>query len=77
MLSMIYPNPLNTGKYVVLNSGLTFRENHKSNAVQNPQLPDWAILDLSTPPDGNAAGKAVAADFFDENWDVKPAASAF
>jgi len=77
VLSLIYPNPFNPGKYVVLNSGLTFRENHKSNAVQNPQLPDWAIIDLSTPPDGNAAGKTVAADFFDERWEAKPAPAAF
>jgi dienelactone hydrolase len=69
VLSLIYPTP--AGRYIVLNSGLTFRENHKSNAVQNPQLPDWAIIDLSTPPDGLAPGKIVAADFFDENWKVK------
>lgn len=69
VLSMIYPTP--AGRYIVFNSGLTFRENHKSNAVQNPQLPDWAILDLSTPPDGQAAGKVVAADFFDERWQVR------
>jgi len=69
VLSMIYPTP--AGRYIVFNSGLTFRENHKSNAVQNPQLPDWAIIDLSVPPDGNAAGKVAAADFFDENWKVK------
>lgn len=69
VLSLIYPTP--AGRYIVFNSGLTFRENHKSNAVQNPQLPDWAIIDLSVPPDGNAPGKVVAADFFDENWKIK------
>ena len=71
MVAMIYPNPFNPAKYVVLNSGLTFRENQKSNAVQNPQLPDWALIDLSTPPDGLVPGKVVAADFFDESWKVK------
>jgi hypothetical protein len=69
IISMIYPTP--AGRYIVLNSGLTFRENHKSNAVQNPQLPDWAIIDISVPPDGNSPGKVVAADFFDENWKPK------
>lgn len=69
VLSMIYPTP--AGRYIVFNSGLTFRENHKSNAVQNPQLPDWAIIDLSVPPDGDAPGKVAAADFFDEDWKVK------
>ncbi len=69
--TLIYPNPFNPQKYVVFNSGLTFRENQKSNAVQNPQLPDWALIDLSTPPDGLVPGKVVAADFFDEAWKVK------
>lgn len=56
-----------------LNSGLTFREAHdKTNSLQNPKLPDWAILDISQPPNPERAGKVVAADFFDENWQVKP-----
>jgi hypothetical protein len=71
VVAMIYPNPFNPAKYIVLNSGLTFRENQKSNAVQNPQLPDWALIDLSTPPDGLVPGKVVAADFFNESWKVK------
>ena len=69
---MIYPNPLNSDRYVVINSGLTFRENHdRTNSLQNPKLPDWAVLDLSTPPDGTAAGKVVDAGFFDESWTIK------
>ncbi len=40
---------------------------------QNPKLPDWAILDLTHPPDAEAAGKVVTADFFDERWRLKPA----
>lgn len=64
------------GKYtgmVLLNSGLTFREAHdKTNSLQNPKLPDWAILDISQPPNAESAGKVVAADFFDEHWQVKP-----
>ena len=73
---LIYPNPLNPGIYVVLNSGPTFREAHdRTNSLQNPKLPDWAILDLSQAPDAEAAGKVVAADFFDERWRLKPARS--
>ena len=50
-----------------LNSGLTFREAHdRTNSLQNPKLPDWAILDITQPPDAATAGKVVAADFFDE-----------
>ena len=69
---LIYPNPESPSKYVVLNSGLTFREAHdKTNSQQNPKLPDWAVLDISGPPTAEAAGKVLAADFFDEQWQVK------
>lgn len=61
---------------IVLNTGLTFREAHdRTNSLQNPKLPDWAILDIATPPDAETAGQVVAADFFDEHWRVRgPAA---
>ncbi len=66
---LIYPNPLNLTKYVVLNSGFTFREaDYLSNARQTPKLPDYAVADLTTPPDGRFPGKIVAAGFFDEAW---------
>ena len=68
----IYPNPLNPTKYVVLNSGPTFREaSDHTNSLQNPKLPDWAVIDITTPPDGKSAGKVEDAGFFDENWRVK------
>lgn len=58
---------------VLINSGLTFREAHdKTNSLQNPKLPDWAILDVTQPPTSEAAGKVVAADFFDSRWKVVP-----
>ncbi len=73
ILSLGYRNSWGRGPYVVLNSGLTFREAHdKTNSLQNPKLPDWAILDITQPPTAESAGKAVAADFFDEHWQVKP-----
>ncbi len=69
---LIYPNPLNQKKYVVINSGHTFREGHdRTNSLQNPKLPDWVILDMSQLPDNLSAGKVVAADFFDEQWRLK------
>ncbi len=69
---LIYPNPLNPKKYVVLNSGFTYREYaYLNNARQVPKLPDWAIVDLRTPPDSLWPGKIAAADFFDEKWQVK------
>ena len=70
--AMIYPNPLNPEKYLVLNSGPTFREGHdRTNSLQNPKLPDWAVIDLRQPPSELAPGKIVAADFFDEDWTLK------
>lgn len=68
---LVFPNPLNPKRYVVINSGLTFREGHdRTNSLQNPKLPDWAVIDLTVPPDDLAPGKVVAADFFDENWRI-------
>lgn len=66
---LIYPNPLSPRRYLVLNSGVTFREEHdRTNSQQNPKLPDWAILDITAPPDGRRAGEVKAAGFFDEQW---------
>ncbi len=70
---LIYPNPLNRDRYVVLNSGFTYREfAYLNNARQVPKLPDWAIVDLRVPPDSLWPGKIVAADFFNEAWKIIP-----
>ncbi len=69
---MIYPNPLNPSKYVVLNSGFTFRDyDYLNNARQVPKLPDWAIIDITTPPNSRWPGKVVDANFFNEEWQWK------
>lgn len=69
---LIYPNPLNPKKYVVLNSGFTFREyDYLNNARQVPKLPDWAILDVTQPPTSRAPGRVVDAGFFGERWELK------
>jgi hypothetical protein len=66
---MIFPNPLNPTKYVVINSGPTFREEALlNNSDQTPKLPDWAIIDINTPPDAKWPGLVVDAGFFDEQW---------
>ncbi|HZZ28156.1 MAG TPA: prolyl oligopeptidase family serine peptidase [Pirellulales bacterium] len=73
---LIYPNPLNPQRYVVLNSGFTFREaDYSSNAKQVPRLPDWAIIDIRTPPDATQPGKIEAAGFFGERWELNPTAA--
>lgn len=71
-LIMVAPNPLNKNRYVVVNSGFTFREfDYLNNARQVPKLPDWAIIDTSVPPDAKAPGKIVEAGFFDEQWKLR------
>ena len=63
MLSMIYPNPDNPKRYLVINSGHTFHEADfkGTNALLYPRVGDWAVTDIST-------GKVVAEGVFDRNW---------
>ena len=69
---MIYPNPLNPKKYVVLNSGFTYREfDYLNNARQTPKLPDYAVVDTTTPPGPRYPGKIVFAGFFNEEWSLE------
>lgn len=66
---LIYPNPLNAQRYVVINSGFTYREyDYLNNARQVPKLPDYAVLDVTTTPSARHPGKVVVAGFFDEQW---------
>ena len=66
---LVYPNPLNPKRYVVLNSGFTFREyDYLNNARQVSKLPDFAIVDVNQPVTSRAPGGIVAAGFFDEHW---------
>ncbi|AWM42073.1 Prolyl oligopeptidase family protein [Gemmata obscuriglobus] len=68
---LIYPNPLNPQKYVVLNSGFTFREyDYLNNARQVSKLPDYAVIDVTTPPNARYPGKVVRAGFFGEKWEL-------
>ncbi|MCP5540998.1 MAG: hypothetical protein H7A52_12720 [Akkermansiaceae bacterium] len=71
-LAMIYPNPLNPERYVVLNSGFTFREyDYLNNARQVPKLPDWAVIDITQPVTSQYPGGIPAAGFFGEKWEWK------
>ncbi len=71
-LILIYPNPLNPKKYIVINSGNTFREYAQStNSFQVAYLPDYAVVDITTPPDARWPGKIVSAGFFGENWQLQ------
>jgi pimeloyl-ACP methyl ester carboxylesterase len=69
MAILIFPNPLNPQRYVVLNSGFTFREyDYLNNARQVPKLPDWAVVNTGGRPTSRVPGEIVAAGFFDERW---------
>lgn len=62
---LIYPNPLNPERYIVLNSGFTFRPVHdRTNSQQTPKLPDWAVIKTTPAPvvvelEGPRKGQAV------------------
>ena len=70
---LVFPNPLNPRRYVVLNSGFTYREyDYLNNARQVAKLPDYAILDVRQPASSRSPGAVVRAGFFGENWEVLP-----
>lgn len=75
-LAMIYPNPLNAERYVVVYSGQPWGEglpfNHKFDL-----LPDYIIFSseyesglISAPYAGRGPNKHVCAGLFDANWKV-------
>jgi hypothetical protein len=69
----IYPNPLNPRRYIVVNSGFTYREyDYLNNARQVPKLPDFAILDVSQLPTSQVPGRVATAGFFGERWELLP-----
>jgi pimeloyl-ACP methyl ester carboxylesterase len=70
---LIAPNPSNPKRYIVLNSGFTFREyDYLNNARQTPKLPDYAVVNVDVAPSSRSPGEIVEAGFFDEQWRLKP-----
>ncbi len=70
--ALIFPNPLNPKRYVVLNSGFTFREyDYLNNARQVAKLPDYAVIDISKPVTARAPGGIALTGFFNERWELK------
>jgi poly(3-hydroxybutyrate) depolymerase len=64
---LIQPNPLAPGRYVVLNSGHTFREKELAslNYLLFPRLGDYAVVKVGADP---AAEEVLRAGYFDEQW---------
>jgi len=66
MPAMIYPNPLNPAKYVVLNSGLTVEDrDYPASDYLTPRLGDFAIIKVQDIP---GMPQPAVAGLFDENW---------
>jgi predicted esterase len=67
---LIYPSPLNTERYVVLNSGHTFGADdfQKTNALLYPRLGDYAILKPAPTAKDPGAAEVVTAGLFDDSW---------
>lgn len=61
--ALIYPNPLNPKKYVVINSGHTWDEEafKGTNALLFPRLGDYGVLSISTTD-------TAFSGYFDEQW---------
>ena len=69
--ALVYPNPLAANRYIVLNSGPTFRQAHdRTNSLQNPHLPDWNVISLDEPPSASSPGRIAKCGFFDDHWQV-------
>jgi hypothetical protein len=69
---LIYPSPLAADRYVVLNSGHTFRGQDfaGTNALLYPRLGDHAILKLTGAKDDPLKSEVVTAGLFDDHWRV-------
>lgn len=74
-LSLIFPNPLNPSKYVVINSGQTFHEKEfrSTNAMLFPRLGDIAVQKFTAGKSGGFDEQTVWADIFDANWRLNEA----
>ncbi len=65
--AMIYPNPLNPAKYVVLNTGLTIEDRGYNGDYGTPLWGDYAIVKVKP---GAAVPDLLTGGLFDENWQL-------
>jgi hypothetical protein len=62
---LIYPNPLNPRRYVVINAGLS------AQGFRGPAgYGDFAVLKVTGQPDGSAATEVADEGVFDESWQL-------
>jgi pimeloyl-ACP methyl ester carboxylesterase len=62
--AMIYPNPLNPKRYVLLNTAMTFEERGYRGDYGMPMLGDYAIFKAN----GTDTPDVLTAGLFDEHW---------
>src|SRR5262249_39269887 len=68
---LIFPNPLNPRRYVVLNSGHTFHaaDFEATKPLLSRRWGDWAVLKLPEPTTADPlAATVAAAGLFDDDW---------
>jgi hypothetical protein len=70
LLALVYPNPLNPRKYVVLNTGHTIPEKdwRGNNALQFAKWGDWAVLRVEKTDGPTNRETLVRCGFFGERW---------
>jgi hypothetical protein len=72
---MVYPNPIEPSRYLVLNSGYSFHatEMAATNATLFPRFGDYAVLRLRQPVGAPVESEVLTAGYFDEEWKLPKA----
>jgi dienelactone hydrolase len=70
---LIYPNPLNAQRYVVLNSGHTFHaaDFEGTNALLYPRLGDYAVLKLAPTKKDPLRATIAVSGLYDDYWRIE------
>jgi dienelactone hydrolase len=72
-VALIFPNPLNRNKYVVLNTGHSFHEKDfkASNAQLYPRLGDAAVLRFRVDKKAGFSEEIVTGEIFNTQWELE------
>ncbi len=72
-VALIFPNPLNPRKYVVLNTGHSFHEKDfkASNAQLYPRLGDAAVLRFRADKKTGFSEEIVTGEIFNTRWEIE------